>query len=150
LAVLLILQVPSTAKTVYAEIQGTYSGAKATAEFLSPYVGHRRIYCVNFYGVGVQPYFSKNIFANWPAAYWTWSTRRASEATRILDEALPNNAIVVVPAGALSSPKPPRSSAANAQLVGHHFQRTKEFCGAQFWLGKVSEYECYDIYQRYH
>ncbi len=148
LAVLLIVQLRSTAQTICAEIQGPYSGAKATAKFLGPYVGHRRIYCVNFYGTGVQPYFSKNIFANWPATYWTWSTRRASEANRILDEALPDNAIVVVPAGGLSSPKPARSNAANAQLARRHFQRTKEFCGAQFWLGQVSEYECYDIYQK--
>ena len=148
LAVLVILQVPSTAQTIYDEIQGPYSGAKATAEFLAPYVGHRRIYCVNFYGAGVQPYFSKNIFVNWPDAYWTWSTRRASEASRILDEAPPNNAIVVVPAGGLSSPKPARSNAATARLASRNFQKMKEFCGAQFWLGQVSEYECYDIYQK--
>lgn len=148
LTVLVILQMPSTAKTIYAEIQGPYSGSKAAAEFLGPYVGHRRIYCVNFYGAGMQPYFSKNIFANWPTAYWTWSTRRASEAKRILDEAPPNNAIVVVPAGALSSPKSARSNAASAQLARWRFQRIREFCGGQFWLGRVSEYECYDIYQK--
>ena len=148
LAVLVIAQAPSTARTVYAEIQGRYSGAKATAAFLAPYAGHRRIYCVNFYGTGMQPYFSKNIFANWTDAYWTWSNRRAYEANRILDEAPPNNAIVVVPAGGLTSPIPPRSSPASTKLAARHFQKTNEFCGAQFWLGQVSEYECYDIYQK--
>lgn len=147
LAVLVIVQMPSTAKTIYAEIQGSYSGAKATAAFLAPYVGHRRIYCVNFYGTGIQPYFGQNIFVDWPDAYWTWSTKRAVEAKRILEEVPPNSAIVVVPAGGLSSPKPARSNAAIVRLASRHFQKTKEFCGAQFWLGQVSEYECYDIYQ---
>lgn len=148
LAVLVIAQLPATAQTIHAEIQGPYSGAKATAAFLGPYVGHRRIYCLNFYGTGVQPYFGKNIFTNWPTAYWTWSTRRTAEANRTLEESLPNNAVVVVPFGGLSSPKPARSNAASAQLARRDFRRTKEFCGAQFWLGQVSEYECYDIYQK--
>ena len=96
---LLVLQLPLTAETVRAEVQGPYSGGRATAEFLRPYVGSRPIYCVNFYGTGVQPYFDRNIFVNWPTAFWTWSTRRASESNRILYESPPNNAIIVVPSG---------------------------------------------------
>ncbi|HEX8927053.1 MAG TPA: hypothetical protein VF786_14740, partial [Terriglobales bacterium] len=148
LAVLVLWQVPATAKSIYSELRGPYSGAHATADYLEPQVGHRRIYCVNFYGTALEPYFDKNIFANWPDAYWTWSTHRAAQANRILDQDLPANAIVVVPFGGLSSPKPARSNAASAKLASQGFQKTREFCGAQFWLGDVSEYECYDIYQR--
>jgi hypothetical protein len=148
LAVLVVWQVPATAKTIVAEVREPYSGARATAQYLEPQVGHRRIYCVNFYGTAIEPYFDHNIFANWPDAYWTWSTHRAAQANRVLDQDLPANAIVVVPFGGLSSPKPARSNAASAKLTSQGFQKTKEFCGAQFWLGSVSEYECYDIYQR--
>lgn len=148
LAVLVAWQAPATAQTVYAEIRGPYSGSKAAANFLAPYVGHRRIYCVNFYGTGVQPYFHENIFANRTDAYWTWSTGEAYQASRILYEEPPGNAIVIVPAGGLSSPKPARSSTASARLANRHFQKVKEFCGAQFWLGQVSEYECYDIFEK--
>lgn len=148
LAVLVILQIPSTAKTIYAEIKSPYSGARATAEFLDAHVGHRRIYCTNFYGTGVQAYFTKNIFTNWPNSYWTWSNQSAFEARFSVKHALPTNALVVVPAGGLSSPKSGRSDTAGTSLASHQFHRTKEFCGAQFWLGQVSEYECYDIYEK--
>jgi hypothetical protein len=148
LAVLLVLQLPTTAETVCAEVQGPYSGAKATAEFLRPYVGSRPIYSVNFYGTGVQPYYDKNIFVNWPTAFWTWSTRRASESNRILYESPPYNAIIVVPSGGAAAPKLAKSELAKTQLAKRHFLRRHEFCGAQFWLGRVSEYECYEIYQR--
>jgi hypothetical protein len=148
LAVLLVLQLPLTAETLRDEVQGTYSGAEATAAFLRPYVGSRPIYCVNFYGTGVQAYFDKNIFVNWPTSFWTWSTRRASESSRILYEIPPNNAIIVVPTGGQSTLKLAKSELARVQLGKRHFLRKHEFCGAQFWLGRVSEYECYEIYER--
>jgi len=148
LAVLLALQLPLTLETVRDEVHGPYSGARATAEFLRPYVGHRPIYCVNFYGTGVQAYYDRNIFADWPAAFWTWSTRRAYESNRILYESPPNNAIIVVPSGGQTNPKLATSELAKVQLGKRHFLRRREFCGAQFWLGQVSEYECYEIYEK--
>jgi hypothetical protein len=148
LAVLLLLQLPLTAKTIRDEVQGPYSGARATAEFLRPYVGRRPIYCVNFYGTGVEAYYDRNIFADWPTAFWTWSNRRASESNRILYESPPNNAIIVVPTGGQSSLKLAKSELAKVQLTKRHFLRRREFCGAQFWMGSVSEYECYEIYER--
>jgi hypothetical protein len=148
LAVLLVFQLPSTAKTVRDEVQGAYSGASATAEFLRPYVGHRPIYCVSFYGTGVQAYFERNIFSDWPAAFWTWSNRRAYESNRILNETPPNNAIIVVPTGGQATLKQAKSEQARVQLAKRRFVRRREFCGAQFWMGGVSEYECYEIYER--
>lgn len=148
LAVLLILQLPLTAETLSAEVQGPYSGGRATAEFLRPYVGSRPIYSVNFYGTAVQPYYEKNIFNDWPTAFWTWSTRRAYESNRILYESPPSNAIIVVPSGGAAASKLATSELARVQLAKRHFVRRHEFCGAQFWLGRVSEYECYEIYQR--
>jgi hypothetical protein len=148
LAVLLVVQLPSTAKTVSDEVQGTYSGASATAEFLRPYVGHRPIYCVSFYGTGVQAYFDRNIFSDWPSAFWTWSNRRAYESNRILNETPPSNAIVVVPTGGQATLKQAKSEQARVQLTKRRFVRRHEFCGAQFWMGGVSEYECYEIYER--
>jgi hypothetical protein len=148
LAVLLVLQLPLTAETVRAEVQGPYSGGRATAEFLRPYVGSRPIYSVNFYGTAVQAYYNQNIFANWPTAYWTWSNRSAYESKRILYEAPPTNAIIVVPTGGQSASKLATSKLARTQLIKRHFLKKHEFCGAQFWLGRVSEYECYEIYER--
>ena len=147
LAVLLVLQLPSTAVTVWDEVQGAYSGGKATAEFLRPYVGRRPIYCVNFYGTAVQPYYDKNIFVNWPTAFWTWSNRRDYESKRILYETPPGNAIIVVPTGKTNS-KLATSELARVQLAKRNFLRKHRFCGAQFWLGGVSEYECYEIFER--
>jgi len=146
--VLLLLQLPLTAETIRDEVRGSFSGARATAEFLRPYVGHRPIYCVNFYGTGVEAYYDQNIFVDWPTTFWTWSNRRASESRRILNEAPPNNAIIVIPTGGQSSLKLAKSEAARAQLTKRRFVRKREFCGAQFWLGSVSEYECYEIYER--
>jgi hypothetical protein len=148
LAVLLVFQLPLTAETVLADVQGPYSGGKATSEFLRPYVDRRPIYCVNFYGTGVQAYFDRNIFVNWPTAFWTWSTRRAFESNRVLYESVPNNAIIVVPSGGVAAPKLAKSELARVQLAKRHFVRRHEFCGAQFWLGRVSEYECYEIFER--
>ncbi len=148
LAVLLLFQLPLTAETVRAEVQGPYSGGRATAEFLRPYVGRRPIYSVNFYGTGVQAYYDRNIFVDWPTAFWTWSTRRASESNRILYESPPSDAIIVVPSGGAAASKLAKSEFARVQLAKRHFLRRHEFCGAQFWLGQVSEYECYEIYER--
>jgi hypothetical protein len=148
LAVLLVLQMPSTAETVGADIQGAYSGGKATAEYLRPYVGSRPIYCINFYGTAVQAYFDRDIFVNWPTAFWTWSNRWDYESKRILKESPPGNAIIVVPTGGQTALKLAKSDFARVELAKSHFQRRHEFCGAQFWLGRVSEYECYEIYER--
>lgn len=148
LAALLILQLPLTSGTIRDEVQGAYSGARATADFLRPYVGHRPIYCVNFYGTGVQAYFDRDIFVDWPTAFWTWSNRRAWESNRILYETPPGNAIIVVPTGGQTALKQAKSEVARMQLAKKHFLRRHEFCGAQFWLGRVSEYECYEIYER--
>lgn len=148
LAALVALQLPSTAATLRDEVQGTYSGSKATAEYLRPYVGRRPIYSVNFYGTGVQAYFDRNIFSDWPTAFWTWSNRRAAESNQILHEAPPSNAIIVVPTGGQTTLKLAKSELARAQLTKRHFQKKREFCGAQFWMGRVSEYECYEIYER--
>ena len=148
LAVLLVLQLPLTAETVRAEVQGSYSGAKATADFLRPYVGNRPIYCVNFYGTGVQPYFDRSIFVNWPTAFWTWSTRMAFDSKQVLSESSSNRAIIVVPSGGQANSKFAISKLEKVQLANRHFLRKREFCGAQFWMGRVSEYECYEIYER--
>jgi hypothetical protein len=148
LAVLLVFQLPLTAETVRAEVQGAYSGGEATAAFLRPYVGKRPIYCVNFYGTSVLPYFDRNIFVNWPTAFWTWSNRMSYESKRILNETPPSNAIVVVPTGGQSAAKLATSELARTQLAKRNFLRRRQFCGAQFWLGRVSEYECFEIYAR--
>jgi hypothetical protein len=148
LAVLLLLQLPSTARTLRDEVQEPYSGGRATAEFLRPYVDRRPIYCVNFYGTAVQPYFDRNIFVNWPAAFWTWSNRRDYESKRILNESPPGNAIIVVPTGGKTASRLATSELARAQLAKRNFLRRRQFCGAQFWLGRVSEYECYEVYER--
>jgi hypothetical protein len=148
LAVLLVFQLPLTAETVFAEVQGPYSGARATADFLRPYVGSRPIYSVNFYGTGVQAYYDRNIFVDWPASFWTWSTRRASESKQILYESPPHNAIIVVPSGGQTDSRLATSELARVQFGKRHFLRRYKFCGAQFWLGQVSEYECYEIYER--
>jgi hypothetical protein len=148
LAVLLVLQLPLTSETVRDEVQRPYSGSIATAEFLRPYVGRRPIYCVNFYGTALQPYFSRNIFANWPTAFWTWSNRRDYESKRILYETPPNNAIVVIPTGGESALKLATSEFARAQFARRNFVRRHKFCGSQFWLGRVSEYECYEVFER--
>jgi hypothetical protein len=148
LAVLLALQLPSTAATLRDDVQGPFSGSRATAEYLRPFVGRRPIYCVNFYGTAVQPYFDRNIYANWPTAFWTWSNRRDYESKRILYESAPGNAIIVVPTGAKPALKLATSELAREQLGKRGFTRKHQFCGAQFWLGRVSEYECYEIFER--
>jgi hypothetical protein len=148
LAVLLAFQLPLTAETLRDEVHGPYSGSKAVAEFLRPYVGRRPIYCVNFYGAALQPYFERNIFANWPTAFWTWSNRRNYESKRIFYENPPNNAIVVVPSGGESALKLATSEFARTQFAKRNFVRRQRFCGSQFWLGRVSEYECYEIFER--
>ncbi len=148
LAALLVCQLPSTAETIGADIQGAYSGGRATAEYLRPYVGKRPIYCINFYGTAIQPYFDRNIFVNWPTAFWTWSNRWDYESKRILKESPPGNAIIVVPTGGQTTLKSAKSDSARVELARSRFQKKHEFCGAQFWLGRVSEYECYEIYER--
>lgn len=66
-----------------------YSPDRAAAEFLAPYVQNRTPIAVTFLGkppedhdfwaVGIQPYFDRNIYANQSEAFWWWSRSNAAE-----------------------------------------------------------------------
>jgi hypothetical protein len=55
---------------------GKYSGDKDAAEYLASHIAGRTVAGFQYHSVGVQPYFSSNIFANWRGgAFWNFSRK---------------------------------------------------------------------------
>jgi hypothetical protein len=138
--VILILQVPLTLRAVRNDICGSYSGAKAAAEFLKPYVGKRRIYSYEYRPTALLPYFDANIFANRTETFWTWNENHS----RFTGETeLPEGALVVVRSGINSVFDPFR-----VPFEQHHIQKKQTFCGYIFWFNRTYEHDCYDVYEQ--
>ena len=73
---ILLTQNYSYIYSAWYDINNTYTGAKAAAEYLkSDNYENKKIYSTDFYCTAVQPYFEKNIYTNHPGdkSYFYWS-----------------------------------------------------------------------------
>lgn len=91
-AVLIATQIGWTAHAVWYDHFHDYSPGKRTAEFLAPYVRDGVPIAVtygkgtSYHAVGIQPYFSRNIFVNQPNSFYFWShsNRMAADFPEVL------------------------------------------------------------------
>lgn len=62
------------------DMHNNYDASKATAEFIKKnHLESTKILGVGYAIVSVQPYFDKNIFINFPKAYYTWDMKNMSD-----------------------------------------------------------------------
>ncbi len=76
LAVLVLVaadQIGWTARALWGDIHGPYSGDVAMAKFIASQGSGKRIAGFGYHSVGVEPYFTHPIYFNQPTAYWIWS-----------------------------------------------------------------------------
>ena len=80
-----------------------YSGDLAAAEFLKPYVESGTIIVTTFIdqddnhsynAVGILPYFSQRVFANWQSSFW-WASKR-NQSDELFQSILKSNPPIVV------------------------------------------------------
>ena len=116
-----------------------YSGDRAAAEFLRPYVESGTTIITTFIdqddnhsfnAVGILPYFSQSIFANWQTPFWWWAIKR-NRTDQLYDSILKSNApIVIVETRQATSEIPIDMADPKIQsLLQSGYRATHTFCG---------------------
>lgn len=115
-----------------------YSGDLAAAEFLKPYVESGTIIVTTFIdqddnhsynAVGILPYFSQRVFANWQSSFW-WASKR-NQSDELFQSILKSNPpIVVVETRQATQGIPIDMADPKIQLLLRSgYQATHAFCG---------------------
>lgn len=85
LSIVAAVQILWSANAVVYDYSHAYSGDRATAEFLKPYVANGSKIITTFIdqddnhsfnAVGILPYFNQPVFANWKTPFWWWAIKR--------------------------------------------------------------------------
>jgi hypothetical protein len=149
-----------TARAVWADIHGPYSGDVAMAKFLRAQAPGKRIAGFYYHSVGPVALLPHSVYFNQPASYWIWSQR-----VRIDQQApatIASHPDVIVVGGFDWSPKngtitddwiAPTLSELNRiplndvyQIIpyaeAHGYRETHRFCGSAFMRQGYSEIEC--------
>jgi hypothetical protein len=119
-----------------------YSGSlEAARELREPGLAGRRIYAIGFACVAIEPYFPRNIFSNWSAAYWDWSRQNHINGDALrLAETRPDYVIVGY--------KNEFERRVWTDLVRKSgYQAIRHFKGSSFWHAQVFEPESFDLYR---
>ena len=136
------VQLRWTAISVHNDIAGSYSGAKAAADYIRPRLGTKPLYGAHYHIVGMLAYFDHNIFVNQTAhSYWAWSYNDMSDVT-VKTKRYSGPATVVLAWASLDNDMLP------ALLQSQQFRITHRFCGHLFVRDTYSEMSCYDVYER--
>ena len=129
------------------EWNNAYSGSLAAARYIKQNgLTGQQLFWIGISCVAVQPYFPKNIFANYHfgqnRAYWDWSRRNGTnDAVEQLGTFHPDYVL----AGYLSQPE---------KLLWTHlitasgYQLVKHFEGHTFWRTETVQPDSYDLYRR--
>jgi len=127
--------------------QHAYSGSvEAAREIATRDLPSKRLFAVGFACVAIQPYFARNIFANWnegrPEAYWDWSSRNhVNLDTLHLAELRPDYIVVGY--------KNEFERGVWTDLVKKSgYRHLRHFEGNSFWQARVLEPESYELYER--
>jgi len=104
LAAVAIVQVLWSANALVYDYSHAYSGDRAVAEFLKPYVENGSTIITTFIdqddnhsfnAVGILPYFSRPVFANWKTPFWWWSIEKI-KTDQLYESILKSNPPIVV------------------------------------------------------
>jgi hypothetical protein len=143
LAIVIAAQCYATLQSIRYDWNNPYSGSREAAMFLrSSGIPDKRLVAVGYACTAVQPYFPRNIFANWNTAYYDWSRRNHSiQDVDRLDRLHPDYVLI----GHLNlAEKLLWNDSAKVQ----GYRLVKHFEGNLFWKTDILEPESFDLYQR--
>ena len=149
LAIVIAVQCYWTFASTRYDGNNAYSGSLAASRYIKQAgLAGQRLFGIGISCVAVQPYFPKNIFANFNSgqnrAYWDWSRRNGTnDAVEQLGSSRPDYVLT----GYLSQPE---------KLLWTHlitasgYQLIKHFEGHTFWRTETVQPDSYDLYKRGH
>jgi hypothetical protein len=130
-------------RAIRTDFAGEYSGDRDAARFLAGRIAGKKVAGFEFYAVGVQPYFSSNIFANQPReAFWWWSNKVPVD-NRVMETMAERPDFVVIGFAVLPQDSVRRSGWDTGRetfqpeiekriLATHPYAETHRFCGDAF------------------
>jgi hypothetical protein len=147
LALCIVVQAIWTVRIGRREIAEPYSPSAAAAPVLARYLdaGHRVDLAMTpgaFFSVALQPYFSRQPFANVPYRFWEFRDDPADTATYTADVDQRRVVVMVVEYQG-------RSQDEEARLVQLGYRQSYRFCGMNFYPRnfRVAESVCYAFYE---
>jgi hypothetical protein len=147
LSIVIVVQCYWTFASTRYDWRNAYSGSLAAARYIEQAgLAGKRLYAIGVSCAGVQPYFLKNIFANFNSgenrAFWDWSRHNhTNDAVEHLGSGNPDYVL----AGYLSRPE----KLLWTQLItASGYQLIKHFEGHTFWRTEAVQPDSYDLYRR--
>lgn len=142
--VVLLGQVWWTAQTYWREWGETYSGAGQVASYIrSERLEHARIFATGWHSVAIQPYFDRNIFANYdpggPFSFHRWTTAPH------LDEDL-GRVAAEHPELVIWGRKVPGQQV--LPTLPEEYEIVADFTGHVLWKGDRLEEDSYTVFRR--
>ncbi|MBV9770976.1 MAG: hypothetical protein JOZ32_15485 [Bryobacterales bacterium] len=141
-----------TASAIRYDWSHAYSGSLAAAQYFREHgLPPGGLYAIGYSATAVQPYFSANIYSDFPAvsptrrappAYWDWSTKNTANDPGALF-ASSRRELVLVGYKAIPEAKRWRDLLA---LLGYGV--TQHFDGGTYWQTGVLEPESFDLYRK--
>jgi len=139
LAAVAVVQILWSVNALVYDHSHAYSGDRAAAEFLKPYVASGSTIITTFIdqddnhsfnAVGILPYFNQPVFANWKTSFWWWAIKR-NQTDQLYESMLKSNpAIVVVETRQVTPSIPIDMGDPKIQFLLHSgYRATHVFCG---------------------
>ncbi len=128
------------------DLYGPYSGAKDAAVFIKNNVAEdKTIVTVSYGGIGILPYFERNIFSNLhggtPPSYFHWSVKSGMD---ISDEWM----LLHRPDFLLLNLKIPQQNSNLMPIDIEHYVPLKKIPGFLYWKMGIFEEDSYVVYER--
>ncbi len=143
LSIAIAIQCYWTAASWKYDWQQPYSGSRVAAAYLrNTGIAGQRPFCIGFPCAAVQPYFDRNVFANFDRAYWDWSSQnRADDPTALFSSKAPAFVLLGYETDAERI-----HWTQVVEMAG--YQEIKHFEGNVFWRTRILQPESFDLYRR--
>jgi hypothetical protein len=139
LAAVAVVQILWSVNAIVYDHSHAYSGDRAAAEFLKPYVENGSTIITTFIdqednhsfnAVGILPYFNQPVFANWKTPFWWWAIKR-NQTDQLYESILKSNPAIVVVETRQATPAIPidMGDPKIQSLLHSGYRATRLFCG---------------------
>jgi len=139
LAAVAVVQILWSANAIAYDHSHAYSGDRAAAKFLKPYVENGSTIITTFIdqddnhsfnAVGILPYFNQPVFANWKTPFWWWAIKR-NQTDDLYESILKTNPPIVVVETRQVAPSIPidMGDPKVQSLLRSGYRATHVFCG---------------------
>lgn len=140
-----LFQINWNIRTAVLDFNYPYSGSRQLASYIKRSgIENKRIFAFHWASFAVNPYFDRNIFANYKLpgdpSYWLWSRRNKTvQNPSTMEELKPDYIVLAV--------KIPGSEE-DASRVLKSYRMEAVFQGRMFWKGGALQPEVYVLFQR--